>query len=94
MKMHHFWGQNGPFSPIVFAKNFNIIVIYLLATFIVQDLEKILPSDSELWGCTIFGSKMAHLPQMRTFIENLLMSLAFFFHVYSHAKNQSQILIY
>ena len=46
--MHHFWGQNGPFAPIVFAKIFNIIVIYLLATFIVQDLEKILPSDSEL----------------------------------------------
>ena len=32
--------------------------------------------------------------QMRIFSENLLMGLAPFVHVYVHAKNQGQILIY
>ena len=33
-------------------------------------------------------------PQIRIFLENLLMSLVSFIHAYLHAKNQSQILIY
>ena len=35
--------------------------MYLLATFILQNSKKILRADPELWGCAIFGSKMAHL---------------------------------
>ena len=50
--------------------------------------------DSELWRFTIFGSKVVHLPQIIFFSENLLMSLVSFIHVYLHAKNESQILIY
>ena len=73
----------------------NIILIFLLAPFIVQNFKKILPVDPELlWGCTVFGPKMAHFPKWNFFSENLLMSLVSFIHAYLHAKNQSQILIY
>ena len=48
MRMCHFWGQNGPFAPIFFKKIVNIILIYLLAPFIVQNLKKILLADAEL----------------------------------------------
>ena len=77
-----------------FWKIITIILIYLLAPFIVQNFKKILPADPELWGCTIFGPKMAHFPKWEFFSENLLMSLVSFIHAYLHAKNQSQILIY
>ena len=38
----------------------NIILIYLLASFIGQYFKKILPADPELWGSSIFGPKMVH----------------------------------
>ena len=79
---------------IFFWKIINIILIYLLAPFIGQNLKKILPADPELWGCAIFGPKMAHFPKWEFFSENLLMSLVSFIHAYLQAKNQSQILIY
>ena len=64
MRMHHFWAQNGPFAPNkTFWEIINIIFIYLLAPFIVQNFKKILTPDQELWGCAIFGPKMAHLPK-------------------------------
>ena len=89
--MLHFWAQSGPFAPKkFFLENYTIILIYLLAPFIVQNLKKILPVDPELWGCAIYGP----FPQIRIFSENLLMSLVSFIHVYLHAKNHSQILIY
>ena len=34
------------------------------------------------------------IPQIRLFLENLLISLVSFIHVYLHAKNQSQMFIY
>ena len=34
--------------------------MYLLAPFILQNFKKILRADPELWGCAIFGPKMAH----------------------------------
>ena len=49
--MHNFWAQNGPFNPhklFFFLKIINIILIYLLAPFIVQNFKKILPADPEL----------------------------------------------
>ena len=68
MRMHHFWAQNGPFAPNnFFWKIINIILIYLLAPFIVQNFKKILPADPELWGCAIFGPKMAHFPKWEFF---------------------------
>ena len=35
--------------------------MYLLAPFNLQNFKKILRANSELWGCAIFGHKMAHL---------------------------------
>ena len=84
--------EDAPF--LLFLKIINIILIYLLAPFIVQNFKKILPADPELWGCAIFGPKMAHFPKWEFFSENLLMSLVSFIHAYLHAKNQSHILIY
>ena len=47
--MHHFWAQNGPFAPNnFFFLIINVILIYLLAPFIDQNLKKILPADPEL----------------------------------------------
>ena len=69
-----------------FEKIITIILIYLLAPFIEQNLKTILPEDPELWGCAIFGPKMAHFPKWDFFVS--------FIHAYLHAKNQSQILIY
>ena len=54
---------------------------------------KILPADPALWGCAIFGPKMAHFPKWYFFSENLLMSLVSFIHAYLHSENQSQILV-
>ena len=41
-------------------------------------------------GSTIFGPKMAHLPKMRIFSENLLISLVSFIHAYLQ-KSRSDI---
>ena len=63
--MCHFRAQNGPFvmNKIFLVQTIIITFIYLLALFIVQNLKKILTVNPELWGCTIFGPKMVHLPQ-------------------------------
>ena len=42
---------------IFFLKIINVILMYLLATFIVQNFKNILPVDPELWGCTFLGPK-------------------------------------
>ena len=94
--MCHFWAQNGPFAPIFFVENINIIYIYLLTPFIVQNFTKILTADSVVMMCH-FWAQNGPLAQMRFFFffsENLLISNVPFIHVYLHTKNQSQILIY
>ena len=93
--MRHFWAQNGPFAPpfFFFFLIINIILIYLLAPFIVQNFKKILPVDPEL-RMRKFWRQNGPFSQIRIFSENLLMSLVSFIHAYLHAKNQSQILIY
>ena len=50
-----------------FLEIIKIIFIYLLAPFIGQNLKKILPVDPELWGCAIFGPKMAHFSKWEFF---------------------------
>ena len=87
MRMHYFWAQNGPFAPNFFWKIINIILIYLLAPFIGQNLKKILSADPEF-----LGPKWPISPSENFFSEKLLMSLNSFIHAYLHAKNQ--ILIY
>ena len=44
--------------------------MYLLAPFILQNFKKILRADPELWGCAIFGPKMAHLSWTKFFGKN------------------------
>ena len=72
-----------------FWKIINIILIYLLAPFIGQNLKKILSADPEF-----LGPKWPISPSENFFSEKLLMSLVSLIHAYRHAKNQSQILIY
>ena len=76
VRMCHFWAQNGPFPPLPHPTKIfffwgggiiNIILIYLLAPFILQNFKKILPSDPELWGSAIFRPKMAHFPKWEFF---------------------------
>ena len=61
-----------------FWKIINIILIYLLAPFIVQNFKKILPADPELWGCAIFGPKMAHFPKWEFFFRKPVNEPCFF----------------
>ena len=56
----NFWTQKGPFAPIYFWK-INIILIYLLAPFIVQNSKNIPPAADPDYS--VFGSKMAHFPE-------------------------------
>ena len=42
-------------------KTTNKIFMSLLAPFTLQNFKKLLRADPELWGCAIFGPKMAHL---------------------------------
>ena len=72
MRMHRFWSQNCPFAT---NKNFlgeiiNIVFIYLLAYFMVQNLKKFLTADPELPECAVFGLKIAHLPKQEFFQKN------------------------
>ena len=93
--MCHFWVKWSICSPKkVFQKTINIILIYLLAPFIVQNQKKNSSSGSRVMRMRNFWAQNDPFPQMRPFSENLLMSLVSFIHAYLHAKNQSQILIY
>ena len=88
----------GPKMVHLPKKNFgeivNIILIYLLATFIVQNLKKKISSGSRVTSMCNFWAQSGPFPQMRIFSENLSISLVSFIHAYLHAKNQCHILIY
>ena len=55
------WPNIDHLPPIFFLKII-IILIYLLAPFIVQNLKKLLPADPELWGYVILGPTTTHFP--------------------------------
>ena len=57
-------------------KTTNKIFMYLLAPFILQNFKKILRADPELWGCAIFGPKMAHLSWTKFFWYKPLLLLS------------------
>ena len=67
-------------------KTSNKIFMYLLAPFIQQNLKKILRADPELWGCAIFGTKMAHLPWIIFFGYKPLLLLSSTFWPFSLCK--------
>ena len=88
-------------SQFFFWKIITIILIYLLAPFIVQNLKNILPVDPVMRMCKSRVMRMCNLwaqngpfPQMGIVSENLFTSLVSFIHTYLHAKNQGRILIY
>ena len=55
-------------QTIFILENYYYGLPYLLATFVVQNLEKkILPVDPESWKCAIFEPKMAHFPKTEFF---------------------------
>ena len=54
-----------------FVQTIIITFIYLLGPFIEHNLKKILIADPELWGCTIFGTKMAYLSQFFFLEKNI-----------------------
>ena len=88
-----FLGPKWSTCPNFFWKIINIILIYLLAPFLVQNFKKILTADPEL-RMHNFWAQNDPFPQTRIFSENLLKSVVSFIQAYLHAKNQSQILIY
>ena len=57
-------------------KTTNKIFMYLLAPFILQNFKKILRANPELWGCAIFGPKMAHLSWTKFFWYKPLLLLS------------------
>ena len=70
MRMCHFGPKMVHLPQTIFfflEKIINIIFIYLLAPFIVQNLKNILKTDPEFWGCAIFGPKMARLSWIELF---------------------------
>ena len=46
----------------IFLKIINITLIFLLASFIMQNFKKFF-QWIQLWGCTFFGPKMTHFPK-------------------------------
>ena len=91
--MYHLGPKMVHLPQIIFLwKIINITLIYLLASFIVQNFLKILPVDRVKMHN--FWAQNSHFLNGNFFSENLLMSLVSFIHVYLHAKNQSQILLY
>ena len=45
----------------------NVIFIYLMTLFMVQNLKIIFTADKELWQCASFGPNIDHLPQTNIF---------------------------
>ena len=95
--MHNFLVQNGPFAPKFFWKIINIILIYLLAPFIVQNFKKFFQQIQSYEDAQILGPKQSIPPPKKKwnfFQKTYLMSIVSFIHAYLNAKNRSQILIY
>ena len=73
------WGRVTNFGGVLllgdqYAITWNLTFTYLMTLFIVQNLEKVLTADPELWQCTIFGPNMDHLPLTNFFGKSLSFS--------------------
>ena len=83
-----FLGPKWSICPNFFLyKIINIILIYLLAPFIVQNFLKIFSGGSKSMRMPNFWAQNVPFAQMRTFSENMLMSLVSLIHAYLHPKN-------
>ena len=65
------WGGEVILLGDQYTITWNVTLTYLMTIFIVQNLEKVLTADPELWQCTIFGPNMDHLP-LTNFFGKLL----------------------
>ena len=75
-EMCHFRAQNDPFLLNNFFGTNHYYYFHLpIGPFHCAKFKKILTADPELWGCTIFGPKMVHLPQT-IFFGKLLISFS------------------
>ena len=88
MTMHHFWAQNGPFAPTIFLENYYYHSHLPIGSFHCAIFKKILPADPELWGCAIFGSKMAHFPKWEFFQKACSWALLLLFRPIYTPKNK------
>ena len=77
-------------KKLFLEKTINIIFIYLLAP---QNCWKVLTADPEIWGCTIFGSKMVHLPKWEFFFKKNPVNKPCSFHscLSTYQKSKSDI---
>ena len=73
MRMCHFRAQNGPFvqKKKILSTNHCYYFHIPIGPFHCAKFKKILHVDPDLWGCAIFGPKMAHFPKWRFFGEEL-----------------------
>ena len=78
--MCHFWVQNAPFAlnKKSLVKIIKITSICIFVLFSVQNFKKILRVDPELWVWAIFGSKLAHLPQTKTFLGKVVNTISIY----------------
>ena len=67
-----FSGKKWPIYPErnFFGTNHYYYFHLPISTFHCAKFKKILTANPELWGCTIFGPKMAHLPKWEFFQKN------------------------
>ena len=77
VRMHHFWAQNGPFAPNCFLKIINIILIYLLASFIVQNFKNS-SSGSRVMMMHNFWAQNGQFAQMSIFFRKPVNEPCFF----------------
>ena len=73
-------------------KTINIIFICLLAPFILQNFKEILRANLELWGCTIFGSKIPQFAPSKSFWYKPLLLLSFIYRPFSLDKSLKKFL--
>ena len=63
-------------KQIFFLKKINIIFIYLLAPFILQNFLKNLKDNPDVWGCAIFGPKIPQFFLNKIFFDKPLLLLS------------------
>ena len=74
-------------------KTTNETFMYLLALFILQNFKKILRAHPELWGCAIFGHKMAHLSWTNFFLVQIII-ITFIYLRRLHGNSQTLLVFY
>ena len=89
MRMRHFWTTNISFDPNKFfflKKIINVIFIYLLVHFILQNFKQILRANPELWGCATFRPKILQFVSKKFFWHKPLLLLSSTYWPFSLSK--------